>query len=440
MSKIRINELARQLEVKSREVIEKLHELGIAEKVTHSSSIDDDMADKLRRYYEGDGSVRVRPPRTAAEIAEDGDHGWSPDDEDEYHPPVRAEAQVAEAAPDPTPAPQAPRPAEMEARAIELTAPKTSGAPPLIVPPTRSWKEPRLNVPAPAATPVEAGKPVAEAGKEKEAEGKEEDENKPRAIPLRPPLLGRGSPIQPPVGRPPSLPIGVPPAAGPRRRSQVHLRHPRRPRQRLPLPRRRDPPRRCVRRRNRANRKPGRVCRGRCRHVPPRRRDRRCSLHRVSLHQVTLRRPRPDVPCLRPRDRFRRHRRVLARFCPAPVNRCLRAPLRLLPDRRCLACIRRRRPLIRRLRRMRRPRIRPQRIRPQHRRHRPRRAVRCPVRRPPRSTPLRVFAPVCRSRRRRVPPGFRALRGPRVRPPAGRSPVSRSRVPLCLPVRIWWRN
>ena len=32
MSKIRINELARQLEVKSREVIEKLQELGIAEK------------------------------------------------------------------------------------------------------------------------------------------------------------------------------------------------------------------------------------------------------------------------------------------------------------------------------------------------------------------------------------------------------------------------
>ena len=32
MSKIRINELARQLEVKSREVIDKLHELGIAEK------------------------------------------------------------------------------------------------------------------------------------------------------------------------------------------------------------------------------------------------------------------------------------------------------------------------------------------------------------------------------------------------------------------------
>src|SRR5580700_9562735 len=54
MSKIRINELARQLEVKSREVIDKLHELGIAEKITHSSSIDEDKADQLRRYYSGE--------------------------------------------------------------------------------------------------------------------------------------------------------------------------------------------------------------------------------------------------------------------------------------------------------------------------------------------------------------------------------------------------
>src|SRR5947209_20591144 len=60
MSKIRINELARQLEVKSRAVIEKLQEFGIAEKVTHSSSIDDDMAERLRRYYSGDGASERR--------------------------------------------------------------------------------------------------------------------------------------------------------------------------------------------------------------------------------------------------------------------------------------------------------------------------------------------------------------------------------------------
>jgi translation initiation factor IF-2 len=48
MKKIRINELARELEVKAHEIIDKLPEIGVADKKTHSSSIDDDVADKLR--------------------------------------------------------------------------------------------------------------------------------------------------------------------------------------------------------------------------------------------------------------------------------------------------------------------------------------------------------------------------------------------------------
>src|SRR5437763_6297521 len=48
MKKIRINELARELEVKAHEILDKLPELGVQEKKTHSSSIDDDVADKLR--------------------------------------------------------------------------------------------------------------------------------------------------------------------------------------------------------------------------------------------------------------------------------------------------------------------------------------------------------------------------------------------------------
>src|ERR1700685_3879464 len=72
MSKIRINELARQLEVKSREVIDKLHELGIAEKVTHSSSIDEDKAETLRRYYRGeDISSAVAASRNGAAVVVD---------------------------------------------------------------------------------------------------------------------------------------------------------------------------------------------------------------------------------------------------------------------------------------------------------------------------------------------------------------------------------
>ena len=48
MKKIRINVLARELEVKSHLILELLPELGVSEKVTHSSSIDEDVADKLR--------------------------------------------------------------------------------------------------------------------------------------------------------------------------------------------------------------------------------------------------------------------------------------------------------------------------------------------------------------------------------------------------------
>src|SRR5689334_125256 len=51
MKKIRINELARELEVKAHEILDRLPELGVAEKKTHSSSIDEDVADKLRIHF-----------------------------------------------------------------------------------------------------------------------------------------------------------------------------------------------------------------------------------------------------------------------------------------------------------------------------------------------------------------------------------------------------
>ena len=49
MKKIRINELARELEVKPNKIIELLPEVGVDEKKTHSSSIDEDAADKIKR-------------------------------------------------------------------------------------------------------------------------------------------------------------------------------------------------------------------------------------------------------------------------------------------------------------------------------------------------------------------------------------------------------
>jgi translation initiation factor IF-2 len=70
MKKIRINELARELEIKAHEVLERLLELGVTEKKTHSSSIDEDVAIRLRRLYGQDVPDYVPEPEEteAAEV------------------------------------------------------------------------------------------------------------------------------------------------------------------------------------------------------------------------------------------------------------------------------------------------------------------------------------------------------------------------------------
>jgi len=51
MSKVRINDLAREMEVKSRQVLEILAELGLADRKTHSSSLEDYEAEKVRAHF-----------------------------------------------------------------------------------------------------------------------------------------------------------------------------------------------------------------------------------------------------------------------------------------------------------------------------------------------------------------------------------------------------
>ncbi len=80
MNKIRINVLARELEVKAHELLDKLPELGVTEKKTHSSSIDDDVAEKLRQIFgHGGGGTLAEPAGSngspAAVAEEAGDAG-----------------------------------------------------------------------------------------------------------------------------------------------------------------------------------------------------------------------------------------------------------------------------------------------------------------------------------------------------------------------------
>jgi len=155
MKKIRINELARELEVKAHEILDRLPELGVTEKKTHSSSIDEDVAIKLRRLYgfpdhgPGDGHEEAEADGAAPAAARVDER-----------PSADGAAPVPVAAPKPTPE----RPAAAAA------------APPV--------EE------APAATPEKTAEPALIAP--------------PPAAPIRPPLAGR--PIHPPVLGQPARP------------------------------------------------------------------------------------------------------------------------------------------------------------------------------------------------------------------------------------------
>ena len=65
MSKVRINDLARELEVKSRPILDALEAIGITGK-THSSSIEADQAEQVRSYFNG-GSRTANANRPPAE-------------------------------------------------------------------------------------------------------------------------------------------------------------------------------------------------------------------------------------------------------------------------------------------------------------------------------------------------------------------------------------
>ncbi|MGD0832396.1 MAG: translation initiation factor IF-2 N-terminal domain-containing protein, partial [Terracidiphilus sp.] len=73
MSKVRINILARELEVKSQKILDILKELGLDSGKTHSSSLEDYEADKVRAQFERssrpgshNGSQASRGPQPVA--------------------------------------------------------------------------------------------------------------------------------------------------------------------------------------------------------------------------------------------------------------------------------------------------------------------------------------------------------------------------------------
>src|ERR1700676_2791145 len=128
MKKIRINELARELEIKAHELIDRLPAPGVTEKKTHSSSIDEDVAIRLRRLYGFDVPDYVPGP-----------DGHQDDEHEEHVEDDAGEAPVvyAGSVPAPQPAPPAvvakvqaaPTPVEEKPAAAE--PPRTGPAAPI---------------------------------------------------------------------------------------------------------------------------------------------------------------------------------------------------------------------------------------------------------------------------------------------------------------------
>src|SRR5215831_11691647 len=137
MSKVRINDLARELEVKSKAILDALPHVGVTEKKTHSSSLEEHEAEKVRVHIRGSSEAQT-PARSARSLRGEEEiktkidlsHISRPGDvlraitqkkEAAAAPPVRPPAPVAP--PRPVVVPPAAKPA------APVTPPASVGAP-----------------------------------------------------------------------------------------------------------------------------------------------------------------------------------------------------------------------------------------------------------------------------------------------------------------------
>jgi len=68
MSKVRINDLARELEVKSKAILDALPLVGVTEKKTHSSSLEEHEAEKVRAHIRGSAESQTPSSRAARSL------------------------------------------------------------------------------------------------------------------------------------------------------------------------------------------------------------------------------------------------------------------------------------------------------------------------------------------------------------------------------------
>src|SRR5277367_5384907 len=160
MSKVRINDLARELEVKSKAILDVLDEVGVTEKKTHSSSIEEHEAEKVRAHF-----------RAAAGESQTASKASRPSRPDEIktkidlsnisRPGDVLNAIRKQQAP-PVPAPPVPRPVVVPPQPVE-SKPAVAPTPikPIAPPVAPVAPAPRVVAPAPAAVATVITPPAA---------------------------------------------------------------------------------------------------------------------------------------------------------------------------------------------------------------------------------------------------------------------------------------
>lgn len=261
VDKIRINDLARELEVKSKAILDVLPQVGVTEKKTHSSSISVDEAEKVKAHFRqggGDGSSRsasrrasgeedIKPKFDFSQISKPGDALKAILQKQTPAPPAKPAAPVAAKPASPAPVaakPAAPPPAAPPKAAAPSAeapvSPKAPAAPPAPVPsapvtepvnveelvqpaeketepevpatPTTPTSAPRLITPQPRQAPRIVMPPQAPASPAPRAEEPPVEEIAAQAEPPKP-----VAPPQPPSAQATSAPAKPSPSAPPRR-------------------------------------------------------------------------------------------------------------------------------------------------------------------------------------------------------------------------------
>jgi translation initiation factor IF-2 len=219
--KIRINDLARELEVKSKAILDALQEVGVTEKKTHSSSIEEDETVKVREYFSAKSSSGSRDKAAATDVKPKIDFSKAQKPGDVLRLLKERQQQMQHPVAPPRPAPPAAKAPPATAPAKPQQAPPASVAAqppvaekPIVKPPV---SERPVVVPPPRQAPPIVAPPPPPPAAEKPASPPAVVVTPPPAQPQQPPAVQPLAKTPPapaaPAAQTPAAPASAQPAA-----------------------------------------------------------------------------------------------------------------------------------------------------------------------------------------------------------------------------------